>query len=55
MLSKGIRVYCHYRDTVVRHSFNFSEGMRFLPSWFPILAVGSEEGAMTVHYKLGGF
>lgn len=57
-LSQGIRIYEHSpeRDMLGRDSYNFWQGMREVedlkinPS-IEILAVGSESGAMTIHFR----
>jgi hypothetical protein len=57
-LSQGIRIYEHGvdREMMGRDSYNFWQGMSEIealtidPS-VEILAIGTESGAMTVHYR----
>lgn len=60
MLSRGIRIYFHPHVgnpnfARLRESYNFSTGIEIVldimfDSTIIILAIGSEEGAMTLHY-----
>jgi hypothetical protein len=60
-LSRGIRIYEHAPDRrrLGRDNFNFAQGMGEWESLQPdiktglvrVLAVGSEGGAMAVHYQ----
>jgi hypothetical protein len=56
MLSKGVRVYVHYLDETKRWNYNSEMGIPVVASMrksgiLKQIAVGSEEGAMVVHYK----
>lgn len=55
LLSKGVRIYSHYRDGVVkRTSWNVDAGIlraEILAHIYSVKAIGSEEGAMVVHFS----
>ncbi len=55
-LSKGIRIYWHNGKQRSRASYNYEIGIcivRMLIKWtqLKVVAIGSEEGAMCLHYK----
>lgn len=56
LLSKGVRIYNHYEDgAVLKQSFNVAVGLRIIQHrklLYAVRAVGSEEGAVAIHYVL---
>ena len=56
LLSKGVRIYNHYNDgAVIRKNFNVAVGLKVIQhreTLYEIKAVGTEEGAVAVHYVL---
>lgn len=55
-LSKGIRIYWHSGKARSRASYNYVIGIqvvRMLVKWtqLKVVAIGSEEGAMCLHYR----
>lgn len=53
LLSKGYRVYFHYRDGIRnRRSYGYRPDLEFFRRVYGIKAIGTEEGAMVIHTKL---
>lgn len=55
LLSKGVRIYYHQGDARAKAAFNATVGLRkirLLNMFYRPLAIGTEDGAMTVHYKV---
>lgn len=58
-MSKGIRLYFHCGEVRVRNSFNHAVGMSILAliqsgeeaAEFKFIGIGTEEGALVVHYR----
>lgn len=59
LLSKGVRIYFHYLDGVrVREAWNANAGLeraRAMKLVRGVKAIGTEEGAMTIHVKSPAF
>jgi len=53
LLSKGVRIYVHWRDgAVTKTAWNASVGIpmaRQVAEMYRVKAIGSEEGALTIH------
>lgn len=55
-LSKGVRFYYHFNDgAVIRESYNAAVGLRgiwAMKAHGSIRAIGTEEGAVVIHYQI---